>query len=343
MTANWRTARRAALAFGLASVPLLAIAQNPGANAYVPARQITGTIRFCGSPQMGGLLHNYETDFHKLQPQVRFEHDLQSTITAVSGIYTGRADIGLLGREIWPSERQAFESVKGYPPSVIDVATGSYDVPKATFALMIFVPRSNPLATISISQLALAFGGQKTAVWGDLGLRGGWAEKPIHLYAFSRDNDKARFFSKRVFQSGESWKTSLHEFSNGAGKNGADAGELVIRAVEADPDGIGISNIHYATPNVRALPISSGKHDTPIEPVPARVADRSYPLSRAIYMVFDSRQRQSPSDALVEFMRFVLSRQGQQAVRREGNYLPLTPAIAARELRRFSGKSEDSP
>jgi phosphate transport system substrate-binding protein len=118
---------------------------------------------------------------------------------------------------------------------------------------------------------------------------------------------------------------------------------LIVRAVEADPDGIGISNIHYATPIVRALPISSGKHGTPIAPVPARVADRSYPLSRAIYMVLDNSQGKSSSDAPVEFIRFVLSRQGQQAVGREGNYFPLTPAIAARELRSISEKSEDSP
>jgi phosphate transport system substrate-binding protein len=87
---------------------------------------------------MRELLHRYEAGFSKAQPGVRFEEELFSTVTAVAGVYTGRADIGLLGREIWPTEAEAFESVRGHGPTLVDVATGSLDVPKATFALMVW-------------------------------------------------------------------------------------------------------------------------------------------------------------------------------------------------------------
>jgi phosphate transport system substrate-binding protein len=101
-----------------------------------------------------------------------------------------------------------------------------------------------------------------------------------------------------------------------------------LRAVAADPDGIGISNVHYATPAVRALSILvSG---VAVAPSRASVENRSYPLSRAVYMVVD---RQTESAADVEFLRFVLSRQGQEAVEREGNYLPLAAEAASKQLR----------
>ena len=103
-----------------------------------------------------------------------------------------------------------------------------------------------------------------------------------------------------------------------------------MRAVEKDPDGIGISNVHYATAGVRALAVSAAG-GAAIVPSKASVANRSYPLSRAVYVVVDGK---TASDAVREFLRFVLSRQGQLAVVQEGNYLPLTEEIAERELRK---------
>ncbi len=308
----------------------IAAAQEAALPEYVATRRVAGVIRTWGSPQMGDLLRLYEAGFAKVQPQVRFEDNLKSTVTAVAGVYTGRAEIGLLGREIWPVEEMAFASVDGHAPTVVEVATGSYDVPKATFALMVFVPRGNPLASVSMEQLRRVFGGGEAAVhtWGELGLKGAWAKRPVHTYGFSRDNDKAQIFSKLVFREGESWNCGLREFANEAGANGADAGELIVRAVEKDPDGIGISNVHYATAGVRALAVAA--EGAAIVPSKASVANRSYPLSRAVYVVVD---RETASDAVREFLRFVLSRQGQLAVVQGGNYLPLTAEAAARQLR----------
>ena len=126
------------------------LAQEAAPLTYVATRQVSGVIHTWGSPQMGDLLRLYEAGFAKVQPQVRFDDSLKSTVTAVAGVYTGRAEIGLLGREIWPVEEMAFASVEGHAPTVVEVATGSYDVPKATFALMVFVPRGNPLDRKSV-------------------------------------------------------------------------------------------------------------------------------------------------------------------------------------------------
>jgi phosphate transport system substrate-binding protein len=290
---------------------------------------------------MGDLLKEYEEGFAALQPGVHFDRQLTSTVTAVAGISSGSADIGLLGREIWPTEARAFESTRGHPPMVIDVATGSYDVPKATFALMIFVPAANPIASLSKKELERIFAASEQPIntWGELGLKGEWAARPIHLYGFAVDNDKSQIFSKLIFSKAEKWSPRLKESSNAAGPGGADAGELIVDAVASDPNAIGISNVHYATERVKALALGIPTHPTPIAPTREHVADRSYPLTRAVYMVFDGDAAHPASAAVLEFLRYVLSRQGQQAVIREGDYLPLPSQIAANQLRRLTAKS----
>ena len=325
---------------GLASV---AAAQSVELPDYEPGQKVSGTIRVWGSPQMGDLLKLYERGFSKLQPAVRFDDELKSTLTAVAGVYTGRAEIGLLGREIWPTEVQAFVSIKGHPPTVLEVATGSFDVPKATFALMIFVPASNPITNLSTDQLERIFASsnQPIRTWGELGLKGDWANRPIHLYGFSIDNDKAQIFSQLVFHTGERWNPALKEFSSAAGPNGADAGELIVKTVANDPDALGISNVHYATPAVKVLAaLSTPARSAPITPTHESVADRSYPLTRAVYIVFSNDSAHPPSAAVVEFLRYVLSRQGHQAVKQEGNYIPLTPEVARGQLRELAPLSK---
>jgi phosphate transport system substrate-binding protein len=320
----------------------IAAVQNAELPEYTAAKQVSGTIHICGSPQMGDLLNLYEQGFAKVQPAVHFENDLKSTLTAVSGVYTGRADVALLGREIWPGEVQTFESIKGHVPTVIDVATGSFDVPKATFALMIFVPKSNPITSLSTEQLERIFaanngasGNSPIPTWGDLGLKGEWATRAVHLYGFKVDNDKSQIFSQLIFSKGERWNPALNEFSNAAGPHGADAGELIVQAVAKDPDAIGISNIHYAIPGVKTLALSTPKQKVPVTPTRENVANRNYPLTRAVYMVMNNDAAHPPSEAVIEFLRYVLSRQGQQAVMQEGNYLPLPGEIALRQLRQL--------
>jgi phosphate transport system substrate-binding protein len=263
---------------------------------------------------------------------VNFANELKSTLVAVPGVYTGRAEIGLLGREIWPLETDAFEAVLRRKPEVVDVATGSYDVPKATYALMIFVHSSNPMRSVSMAQLERVFGAGDARVrtWGALGLTGAWARRPIHLYGFSIDNDKAQIFRRLVFHGDEQWSEALHQFRNGAGPT-ADAGAQIVQAVANDPDGIGISNVHYATPAVKPLSLTTSDHAAPIAPSRENVANRTYPLTRAVYMVVDPDTVHG-NPGVREFLRYVLSAQGCRAVAKEGEYLPLPPEVAAREL-----------
>lgn len=296
-----------------------------------------GIVRIWGSPQMGELLTLYERGFHQLHPNVHFENSLSSTVTAVAGVYTKRAEIGLLGREMWPTEAEAFTSVAGHPPKALQVATGSYDVPRATFALMIVVHGSNPISSLTVHQLRRIFGAAADGIkpartWGDLGLSGAWARRPIHLYGFSKENDKAQIFSRIIFGGQTEWSCSLVAFDNATGANHKDAGERIVQAIATDPDGIGISNVHYMQGQVRIIPLAENAHETPVAATRDTVATRRYPLSRAVYMVIDLTD-DSPSGRLARtFLHYVLSAQGIADAAQQRDYLPLTPSVANAQL-----------
>lgn len=305
----------------------------------VASCQGQSTIRVWGSPQMSGVMRLWEQGFRRHHPHIRFHDELHGTASSIAGLYTGVADIALMGREIWPIETMAFESVFPWKPLGIEVATGSYDIPKATYALVIYVHRSNPLSQLTLEQLASVFGrplaaGPQARNWDDLGLTGEWAGKPIHKYNFDYENDKSVFFHRRVFRDRYRWESSTREFSNQTKSLGetVDAGQLILDTLAEDPLGIAISNPHYANRNVKPLALEAPGGEA-VAASGETIRKRTYPLSRAVY-IYVNRHPKKPMDARPDqFLRYVLSAEGQQDIVRDGTYLPLTPETIASDLR----------
>jgi phosphate transport system substrate-binding protein len=235
-------------------------------------------------------------------------------------------------------ETMAFQSVVPWPPLAIQVATGSYDIPKSTYALVIYVHGTNPLTQLTIEQLAAVFGRplapeRQARNWDDLGLTGEWTGKPIHTYNFDFENDKAVFFRRRVFQDRYRWESG-REFSNLTNPRGetVDSGQLILDALAHDPLGMAVSNPHYANRDVKPLALAESGGKAVAASV-ATVRNRTYPLTRAVY-IYVNRNPKKPLDAVTaQFLRYILSAAGQQDVAHDGTYLPLTPEMVASGLR----------
>ncbi len=309
--------------------------------AYVPAHPVTGVIRSWGSPEMAALMRTWEEGFRHFQPDVEFDDSLKGTASAVAGIYAAHADLALLGRDVWPAEAAAFFSVYGYGPASIQVATGSFDVPKATYALMVFVHKDNPLERLSLAQLETVFGNDQGSAatrihaWKDLGLAGEWADKPIHLYGFDLDNDKSLAFQRMVFKTTPRWNCHLQEFSNSTSR---DAGYLILHALAKDRYGIAISNVYYSVPATKMLALGFKGGGPFVMPTRESVQSRSYPLVRSVHIVINRNPSQPIDPKVLEFLRYVLSRQGQEDVLEEKTYLPLTDEIVRSELNKLAAQ-----
>ncbi len=296
-------------------------------------------IRIWGHGALGhdyieSLVVKWEAGFRKTHPEVQFDNELHGTASALGSLYTGTGDIAILGREIWPVEVEAFEDVHHYAPLGIDIVTGALDIRNKDFALAVFVHRGNPLEHLSLPQIARLFGAEEPppTTWGELGVSGEWASRPIHLYGFEIHRGFGYYLEQRVMSGSTKWNPALVELGDVKQKDGSllDAGQRIVDAIGADPDAIGYSSLLYKNAEIRAVPI--GPAGGPfLLPTHETLADHSYALTRSITAYID-RAPGKPADPRVEaFLRYVLSPEGQQAVTEDGGYTALPPALAKAE------------
>ena len=313
---------------------------------YRPSRQVSGTVTSWGHGFLKQMMRDWEQDFHRFQPNVRFQDDLASSAAAMAGLYTGRANLGVLAREIVPMEVAAYQKMTGQKVFPVTVLTGSYSDPDKLMALGIFVNRRNPLARLDFRQLDAIFGAQHLAggstnirTWRQLGLGGAWKDRPIHPYAGpAGDEAPAFFFSQTVMHGSTLWNESLRQLDDAAAPDGkhVDGYQRAVDAVASDPDGIAVTVAGYHNPQAKLVAIAETSVGPYVEPSRATVGDRSYPLSRSVTFYINDGPRIPPDPAVIEFLRYVLSREGQEQALREGDFLPLTPQIARAQLARLS-------
>ncbi len=312
--------------FTLAVLPLLA--------AGAP---VSGILRVAGNPEMTGVVARWAAAFQQEHPGVRIETHLTGSDTGMAALYTGMTDIALLGRAPTPSEIQAFEWIHRYKPAQIEIMTGSLDLAGKSPALVLFVHRDNPLARLTLAQLDAIFGTAHRFVpadirtWGQLGLTGDWADKPIHLYVPDAMSGTGRFFRHVVLGDSRmmNWG-QLAEFSDTAVPLGRahDAGRQIVAALAQDRYGLAVASLGFATDRVRAVPVS-------VAATRETVTARQYPLSRAVIACYNRKPGAAPDPLVREFLRYILGPAGQPAVTADHGYLPLTAAQAAEQSRQL--------
>jgi phosphate transport system substrate-binding protein len=326
-------------------------ADNSALPEYRPGRQVSGVLRSWGNDHMAAMMKNWEEGFHKYQPGVFFTDRLKGTASAPFGLFENVADLALMGRRIFTYEYYGIYRRSLMVPVEIAVATGSFDTPHKTFALTVFVHRDNPLARLTLKQLDGIYGAQRTGgwqglnwaketargpegnirTWGQLGLTGEWADKPIHLYGPPGVYPGGQtYFQARVMGGADTWAEGLREFEDR---------KLMMEALGKDPLGIAYTGMCYQTAQTKPLALAETAAGPFVTPTKANVASRAYPLSRLVYICFAPDQPSGePADPRVdpkvrEFLRYILSRQGQLDVVREGDYLPLTAEVIREQLK----------
>jgi len=320
---------------------------------YHPSQQVSGTIRVSGNDRMAALLQRWESGFRRYHPDVRFERWLKGTASGIYGLEMRTADLALMGRAMNPFEYYGTYERSWVFPVQVEVATGSFAKPDKSPAYAVFVHRDNPIAKLTLQQLDGIFGAQRGGgwnglswdesaargpernirTWGQLGATGAWADKPIHVYGPPLEGAGAiTDFQSRVLHGADLWNEDLREYADPA---------RMIADLSNDPSGIAYGSLDSAAVGVKALPLAETAAGPYVRLTRETVADRSYPLSRPVYAVFDVDNEKSElagvDPKLRELLRYVLSKQGQAEVAREGSYLPLTAAAAAEQ-----GKKLDS-
>jgi len=321
---------------------------------YVPETQLTGTIRNFGF-SLSGVLPIWEEGFRQYQPGIDFADKFPSGDVAVAGLVAGVSDLGPQGRDLYLVENLMFYETFGYYPSAVTVATGGYDAEGTACGLVIFVHKDNPIKSLSMRQLDGIFGSERIAGldgfrwtlgkgrgadrnirdWSQLGLPKG----EIHTYGHGPSGTSA-FFQLRVLGNGDKWNPNYKEYvETGSKQIGADdpgqvggLQHMLKDELTHDPFGIAWSIEPQAAgvSGLRAVPISD--NGPAIAPTLENFQNRSYPLVRNIYFYFNRKPGQPLDPKIREFIRYVLSREGQEALQKANKYLPLTPELAKLQL-----------
>jgi phosphate transport system substrate-binding protein len=102
-----------------------------------------------------------------------------------------------------------------------------------------------------------------------------------------------------------------------------------------DPDGIAFTGLQFANPGVKYLAIAENEGGPYIQPSLLTTANRTYPMVRSIYILLNRKPGEPVDPRLHEFLKYVLSREGQQDVMTEGDFLPLTPPLLQEQLHKL--------
>ena len=308
--------------------------------AYHPQQSVSGVIRIWGHGNrkhdfVGGLVKTWEEGFRKYQPGITFDTELRGDASAIGGLYTRAADIALMGREISPIEADGYEQGLGYKPFSVSVATGSLDKLHHDFAVVIFVHRDNPLSKLTLAQLDAVFGAdhrrgpKNIRRWRDLGLNGEWTNQPINLYGYGIGTDLAQYFEQAVLADSRKWNCHLREFParRNPGGSTVDAGQDIIDALAKDRCGMAFASLADKNSQVKAVPLALTESGPFYQATTEAVIDRQYPFVRTPYMFINRIPGQAIDPRIREYLRYVLSREGQEVVTRDGGYLPLNSEV----------------
>lgn len=271
--------------------------------------------------------------------RIRIRHDTRFSAEGFDALMDGRVDCVTYVREPFAAELAAFKDKFGEAPVLVNVAGGSYATQGGTHALAIYVNAANPLRRLTLAQLDAILSktrhrgaAQEITLWGQLGLDGEWANRPIHVYGMIHQRETGNppgvvnYLQHRVLLDG-AFRDDVRVQGD---KPGEGALEAIVNRVAADPAGIGYSGFAFATPSVRNLALAETDSGPFYTGTPAEVARRDYPLSRRIYLMFKRSPDQSVQPLLREFVLWTLSREGQLAVAADRmRFIPLTATQAA--------------
>ncbi|MGM0477389.1 MAG: PstS family phosphate ABC transporter substrate-binding protein [Pseudomonadota bacterium] len=300
----------------LASATSLAV--DSELEPYERASGISGNLTSIGSDTLNNLMTLWAEDFQGVYPNINIQIQGAGSSTAPPAMAEGTANFGPMSRMPKDSEQAAFEEAHGYSMTAVPVAIDT---------LAVYVNKDNPIEGLTLPQVDAIYSetrrcghSEDLTRWGQLGLSGDWENRDITLYGRNSVSGTYGYFRKNALCDGD-YKASVNEQPGSAS---------VVQGVSESLNGIGYSGIGYKTSGVRAVPLAEEEGGEFIEVSPENAANGTYPLARFLYIMVNKRPGQDLAPREAEFLKMVLSRDGQETVERDG-YVPLPAAVVEKQ------------
>lgn len=290
---------------------------DPGLASYEKASGVAGNLSSVGSDTLANLMTLWAEDFKRHYPNVNVQIQAAGSSTAPPALTEGTSNVGPMSRKMKDKEIEAFEGKYGYKPTAVPVAID---------ALAVFVHKDNPIEGMTIAQVDAVFSstrrcGAVEAVqsWGQLGMSGPWVGRDIQIFGRNSVSGTYGYFKEEALCKGD--------FKNGVNEQPGSAS--VVQSVSTSINGIGYSGIGYQTPSVRPIPLAKDDKSSFVEATAENATKGTYPLSRFLYVYVNKAPNQPLAPLEREFLKLVLSREGQEVVVKDG-YVPLPAKVVER-------------
>ena len=294
-------------------------AVDPALPSYEKTTGVSGNLSSVGSDSLANLMTLWAEAYKKAYPNVNIQIQAAGSSTAPPALTEGTANLGPMSRPMKDSELQAFEEKYGYKPTAVPVAID---------ALAVFVHKDNPIKSLDVAQVDAIFsstrlcGGEKDIkTWGDLGLTGEWAVKPIQMFGRNSVSGTYGYFKEEALCKGD-FKPNVNEQPGSAS---------VVQSVSSTLNAIGYSGIGYKTSSVRAVPLSK-KGGEAFEASEENALAGKFPLARYFYVYVNKAPNKPLNPLEAEFVKLVLSKDGQEVVVKDG-YIPLPSKTTEKVLK----------
>jgi phosphate transport system substrate-binding protein len=296
-----------------------AVKVDPALPSYEKASGVSGNFTSVGSDTLNNLMTLWAETYKRNYPNVNIQIQGAGSSTAPPALIEGAANFGPMSRMMNAKEIEAFEKKYGYKPT---------PVPVAIDALAVYVNKDNPIKGLSIPQVDAIFsatrkcgGAADITTWGQVGMTGEWASRSIALYGRNSVSGTYGYYKEKAMCKGD-FKRNVAEQPGSAS---------VVQSVTGQIGAIGYSGIGYKTSGVRALPLSAKDGQPFVEADAVHAIDGTYPLARVLYVYVNKRPNQPLAPLEREFVKLVLSKQGQEVVIKDG-FVPMPAAMAAKAL-----------
>jgi phosphate transport system substrate-binding protein len=296
-----------------------AVKVDPALPSYQKSSGVSGNFTSVGSDTLNNLMTLWAESYKRLYPNVNIQIQGAGSSTAPPALIQGASNFGPMSRMMKDEEIVAFEKKHGYKPT---------PVPVAIDALAVYVNKDNPVPGLSIPQVDAIFsstrkcsGAQEISKWGDVGMTGDWANRPVALYGRNSVSGTYGYFKKNALCKGD--------FSKRVAEQPGSAS--VVQSVSGQIGAIGYSGIGYRTSGVRPLALSKKDGQPFVEANAENALNKTYPLSRVLYVYVNKRPNQPLQPLEREFFKMVLSKQGQEVVVKDG-FVPMPAGMVNKAL-----------
>ncbi|MEN6457379.1 MAG: phosphate ABC transporter substrate-binding protein [Thermoguttaceae bacterium] len=260
------------------------------------------TIRVTGSDTMVNVAQAWAEEFMKKHPNVNIDVRGGGSGVGIASLIDGTCDLANASRKMTDVEIEKTKAKRGSEPKELIVG---YD------ALAIYVPKDNPLDSISIDDLAEIYGKDgKITKWSDLGVKDSkLADAEVTRVCRQSSSGTYAYFREVILGKTRDYK--LGSIDQSGSKD-------VVTVVARTPSAIGYSGMGYKAPDVKMLKVSKHRGGKAVEPTVENARNNSYPITRPLQIYVVGK----PSGVIKEYLDWIHSPAGQKVLLDLG-YIPL--------------------